>query len=204
MTVEAVMTEEKLQEVAAYVRSKYKPQHRDEAGQIAYLAARKWRDDYRRRTYRQAFGVASAVAFRATTQALRRQWATVSISDHVAEGRRKPAVDIGSRDSLFRKSEDGKGRDERFAGEPEAAPEIGLRGELDRLTEVVRLFRKLGEREKKLLTIVMGNGRTLDLGTLAKRAKLDREQARRVLERFSRAVGPDPVVAHVARVVSRP
>lgn len=196
--------ETKLMEVAAFVRSKHRAEHRDDAGQDAYLAARETWDRYGHKVRRgQEFTYLCGPAFMKTTLELRLRAAVCSISTHVAGGRVKANTDgCFGRVSLFTRNRGtSSSKEERFKAQESTLP--GLRGELDRLAKVVELFRALGKNEKRLIMLAVVDARDAKLQTLAIRSRLSRDRAAEVLRAFVDVVGPDPSVSHLARVISR-
>lgn len=201
-----MISDEKLMEVAAFVRSKHRPEHRDEAGQIAYLSAHKTRERYGHKIQGNPFTYLAGPAFMETTLELRRQAAVCSVSEKAARGRVVANVEgCFQRQSLFLQGTgNGKRRrqmEERFASEDK--PAFVLRGELDRLAKVVEMFRALGKKERRLILLAVVDAREESLRTLAMRSKLARPRAADVLRAFAQAMGPDPSVTHLARVISR-
>jgi hypothetical protein len=190
-------------EVSGYVRSKYAQRRAsedyDDIQQEAALQALESRSRYGI----DQFSYLTSVAFREVNLSAQRWGATVSISEKAATGDVKGDTSgVRHRGSLFKKSDDGVTTEERFQSNA-APPAFALRGELDRLQKVVELFRGLGKKEKRLILLAVVDAREESLRTLAIRSKLARPRAANVLKAFADAVGSDPSVEHLARVISR-
>ncbi len=185
-------------EVARYVSSKYRREHREEALQVAYVVAADWRERYGHRTFDKPFSVACTAAFRRTKLALRRQATVLTISDGAIGGRTKEDTsNLFRTKSLTWTGGEGERSEERFAASADDAPEIGMRGERERVIRTAMLLKKLEPRGQKLVRAAMGPARNADLSALARRAKLPPLTARSILRQFVEAVGRDPVVSHI-------
>lgn len=214
----AMVTDEKILEVAGVVTAGYVsrrvPHDPRDIYQEAALAALEARERYGRTLVGNPFAYLAMVAGVRTKRALNRSLAVVSISEHVADGRdgksasdyqrRVPIAKDGLANNHPNRGDDGtrsSGEERIRLGATQDRPEVVLSGEMDRLRAVVSLFRRLDRKERRLVVAAM-DGAGDDLDELAKRTKVGRARAARVIKRFVSAVGDDPAVAHLRRVIS--
>ncbi len=84
----------------------------------------------------------------------------------------------------------------------EEAPDVFVRGELERRQKVARLIGRLDLRGRRLIAIAFAEPE-VKLRKLALRTKMGRKRAAKVLRSLVRVVGDDPAFDHLRRVISR-
>lgn len=189
-------------EAARFVRAKaYQaaaPEDLDDVYQEAALAGLETRERYWRKMRGNPFSFVATAAFRETTLAAQRGRRAVSISEGAAAGRVTCDVPQTGYESLFRKTEDGESAEERFSS-PTAGYAGSLRGEGARRLRVSRALARVSASEQAMLLVALEGG---DLRRLSKIGKVSVARARAVLRALVAAVGNDPVVDGIRRVIS--
>jgi hypothetical protein len=200
------VTDAKILEVAGVLTAgfirKGVPLPAEEIYQEAALQALETAEKYGHKMRGNPFSYLALCAGADTKIATIKQLVPVTISEFAAAGRvrglnvydlqhRDRVDDVGDRRKGGRKRED----------DVYDRPEITLRGELERLRAVTALMKRLPVRERRLVVAAMEEGGG-DIDGLARRCKVPRRKATGVIRRFVRAVGDDPAVEHLRRVIS--
>lgn len=190
-TLVAMVPDEKIMEVAGFVRASYLrrgvPCEGNDVYQDAALASLITRERYGDRMQGNPFNYLSAVAFRWAKLNSLRMLSVVSVSEKK----------IGLATEMQKRV----GVDKAVLLEED--PQLRLRGELDRRLKVGRLLARLSRKGRRLITVAIeSEGQSLRV--MARRSKMGKRRAAKVLASFVRAIGPDPSVEHLRRVISRP
>lgn len=190
-TLVAMVPDEKILEVAGFVRATYLrrgvPGDGNDIYQDAALASLITRDRYADRMQGNPFNYLSTAAFRWTKVTSLQRLAVVSVSARKAE----LATQLQKRVDISK------------AGLLEEDAHLRLAGELDRRLKVGRLLARLNRKGRRLITVAIeSEGQSLRV--MARRSKMGKRRAAKVLASFVRAIGPDPSVEHLRRVISRP
>lgn len=200
------MTDAKILEVAGVLTAgfvrKGVPLAAEEIYQEATLQALETAEKYGHKMRGNPFSYLALCAGADTKIATIKQLIPVSISEFAAAGRVRGlnVYDLQHREQLHG-SADRQSRHAKREPELYDRPEITLRGELERLRAVIALMKRLPVRERRLVVAAMED-RGGDIDGLARRCKVPRRKATGVIRRFVRAVGDDPAVEHLRRVIS--